>query len=174
VFNPFLLFQRSRIAWGCVLVLSLGLLGAAYLLEYGFGLAPCALCLLQRYVLEMIAVLACLAFLQNPQRIGTRFYVLLLLVFNSLGILLSARHLWVQYGPTPDTIMPCTAELQTLLQFKPLTQALADVLRNTHDCARIDTLFGLPLSAWSMLSFILLIAMALWTCTASAKNTSQR
>ncbi len=167
------IFKKSRIAWGCILVLSLGLLGSAYLLEYGFGLEPCALCLLQRYVLGMIAVIACVAFLQNPYRIGTRLYALALLLFNGTGILLSARHLWVQYGPTPDTIVPCTADLQTLLQFKPLTHALADVLSNTHDCARIDKLFGLPLSAWSMMSFILLIAMVLWTWKGSAKNTSR-
>lgn len=172
MFNP-LVFERSRIAWGCVLFLSLGLLGSAYLLEYGFGLEPCALCLLQRYVLWMIAVLTCLAFLQNPHRIGTRLYALSLLLLNGVGILLSSRHLWVQYGPTPDTIVPCTAELQTLLQFKPLTHALADVLRNTHDCARIDKLFGLPLSAWSMMSFILLIVVVLWTWQCSAKNASR-
>ena len=172
MFNPFM-FQRSRIAWGCVLVLNLGLLGGAYLLEYGFGLEPCALCLLQRYVLWMIAVVACLAFLQNPHRIGTRLYALLLLLFNSVGILLAARHLGVQYGQTPDMIVPCTAELRTLLQFKPLMHALADVLHNTHDCARIDKLFGLPLSAWSMMSFIILIAIVLWTWKCSAKKTFQ-
>jgi len=172
VFKPFI-FQRSRIAWGCVLVLSLGFLGGAYLLEYGFGLEPCALCLLQRYVLWMVAVVACLVFLQNPQRIGAGLYALLLLLFNSLGILLSARHLWVQYGPTPDTIVPCTADLQTLLKFKPLLSTLADVLRNTHDCARIDKLFGLPLSAWSMMSFIIVIVVVLGAWKCSAKNTSQ-
>ncbi len=171
MFKAFI-FKRSRIAWGCILVLSLGLLAGAYLLEYGFGLEPCALCLLQRYVLWMIAVVACLAFLQNPQRIGTRLYALLLLLLNSMGILLAARHLWVQYGPTPDTIVPCTAELQTLLQFKPLLSALADVLRNTHDCARIDKLFGLPLSAWSMMSFIMLILVVLGAWKCSAKNAS--
>ena len=167
------MFKRSRIVWGCVLVLSLGLLGGAYLLEYGFGLEPCALCLLQRYVLWMIALVVCLAFLQNPYRIGTRLYALSLLLLSGMGILLSTRHLWVQYGSIPDTIVPCTAELQTLLQFKPLFSVLADVLRNTHDCARIDKLFGLPLSAWSMMSFIMLIVVVLWIWQCASKNTSR-
>ncbi len=155
------MFKSVHWGFGCVLVLSLLLLIASYLLEYGLGLEPCALCLLQRYVLWMIVFLAWLAFVHNPHQLGQRLYSFALLLCNSLGILLAARHLWLQYGPVPDVIVPCTADLQTMLQFAPLFSVLTDLLRNTHDCSQIHTLLGLPLSAWSMMGFIALVMAVL-------------
>lgn len=163
---------QQRLGFGCVFILSVTVLAGSYLLEYNFDLEPCALCLLQRYVLGMIAFLAGIAFLQNPYRIGTRLYVCGLILLNSVGILLAGRHLWVQYANLPDTIVPCTAGLQTMLQFKPLLSVLAEVLQNAHACQQIHKLLGLPLSVWSMTIFISLIVLLGWTWKRSQRNTA--
>ncbi len=154
---------KKYLGFGLIAILSLLLLASAYALEHFRGLEPCALCLLQRYVLWMVALVAGLAWLHQPHRLGKHVYSFTLFLLNSLGLLLAARHLWVQYQTATETIAPCTAPLQTLFAFKPMLRVLAEVLQNTHDCQIIHTFFGVPLSAWSMMGFITLILLVWWT-----------
>ncbi len=166
------MFKKEKgLGFGLILIFSLLLLASAYALEYLRGLEPCVLCLLQRYVLWMIALVAGLAWLQNPDRLGKQIYSFTLFLLNSVGILLATRHLWIQYQTKTETIEPCTAQLETLFTFKPLFSVLTEVLQNTHDCQVIHKLLGVPLSAWSMMGFIGILTLVLWTWNSASKRS---
>jgi disulfide bond formation protein DsbB len=149
-FNP--ISTRTLFAIGSVFCLCM--LSAAYVAEYSFHLEPCTLCILQRWVLWSIAILYILATLHHPRRLAKQIYSFLLIVLNLFGSLIAMRHLWLQYFIAPHNFRPCSADLKTLLQFKPWMQVLSDLLIRTQDCAMIQRLFGIPLSLWSLISFL--------------------
>lgn len=51
----------SRLAASCVFAASLGMLAAAYIAQYGFGLEPCILCLYQRVPYGATALIGAVA-----------------------------------------------------------------------------------------------------------------
>ena len=72
----------------------LGLLGGAYLSQYGFGLAPCEMCWWQRYALFTALPLALFAWLHPPARVMNALALLGILV----GGLIGGFHAGVEYG----------------------------------------------------------------------------
>ena len=125
-----------------------------YLLEYGFGLEPCPLCSLQRGILFILALLFCCSVLQNCKKQGRFVYCMLLFFFSLLGGSLALRQLWLQYiSPVHES--NCFAGFEKMLTFMPLLDVLKETLAGSAACSQIDFSFlGLPLSAWSLFSFI--------------------
>jgi len=131
------------------------LLSVAYFIEFHFHLEPCPLCLLQRYTFIGLTVLSVTAFIHRPQYKGKISYAILQLFFCLIGILLTFRHLWLQYFAPNDIVLSCTAGLNRLLQFQPIFDTLKEVIFQSEGCTDIDfTILTLPLSAWSLFCFI--------------------
>lgn len=127
----------------------------AYILEYGFDLEPCPLCLLQRYAFWGIFTVFFLGAVHNGQNVARMLYCTVVFLFSTIGIILSARHVWLQYFAPPG-ISNCMAGLDRMLAFKPLLEVLKEIVFHTSaECARIDfTLLKLSLPAWSLIGFI--------------------
>lgn len=125
-----------------------------YLLEYGFGLNPCPLCYLQRGMLFIISLVFCLGVLQNCKQQGRLVYSAILFFFSILGGTLALRQLWLQYiSPVHES--NCLAGFTKMLELMPLWEVLKETLKASQECSQIDFNFlGLPLSAWSLFSFI--------------------
>jgi disulfide bond formation protein DsbB len=146
--------QFSRYALFSAMFCTL-LLISAYFIAFHFRIEPCPLCLLQRYALIGITVLSVSACIHRPQTTGKLFYIFCQLGFCLIGILLTLRHLWLQYLAPHDIVLSCTAGLDRMLQFQPLFATLKEVVFSSESCAEIDfTIFNLPLSAWSFFFFI--------------------
>jgi len=138
-------------------IITFAILGSAYLLEYGLKLEPCSLCLLQRYTLWVVALFFLTGAIHNCKGIGRIFYYFGIFIFGVIGILLSARHVWIQHSP-PDIVATCTAGLQQMLNFKPALEILKEVILAPGECARIDFSFlSLSLPIWSLLGFTILV-----------------
>lgn len=144
--------MRHSFALG--ILFCLFILGSAYFIEYGLHLEPCTLCLIQRFVVWSSMIIFSAATLQNPHRLGALIYSIFLVLLNIFGSLIAVRHLWLQYAMSATQIRPCSADLKTLLQFKPWIQVLSEVLFHIKDCATIQHVFGIPLSVLSLISFI--------------------
>lgn len=155
------------------LIVALGLVGSAYFLEYYFHLDPCPLCHLQRYVLFAIIMFFFLGIVNTWGYVAKLFFSGSNIFFSLLGILLALRHVWLQYSATVEGVTTgCTAGLERLLQFQPLMTVLKEVLINSESCSKIDfTILKLPLSVWSLLSFILIFA---YSCFIFQSTTKRR
>lgn len=126
------------------------------LLEYGFGLAPCSLCLLDRYLMAILAGLFAIALLHNPTPIGQIFYAIITFTLSFLGILLTARHIWIMHLP-PDQVPACTPGLNYLMETLPILEVLLVTLRGSGECAQnVGMFLGIPLPEWTLGVFILL------------------
>lgn len=136
-------------------------LATALVLQYGFGLDPCPLCIFQR-----IAMFGCgLGFLGGalfaPTRPRGRWLWSGLAALGALaGIGVAGRHVWLQHLP-PDQVPACGPTLDYLLGMLPVSEVIALVLQGDGNCAKVDAaLLGLSLPMWTLLAFIALLLYA--------------
>jgi disulfide bond formation protein DsbB len=143
----------TRMFAGFVLMASAVVLGTALLSQYWGGLAPCELCLLQRWpwaaaiVISLVIVLA-------GDRAGLAWVALLLGLVFAVSVVLAFYHVGVEQhwfaGPTA-----CTASESgpmTLEQMRQQILGTAPVL-----CDRPAwTLFGVSLAGWNLLASLVM------------------
>lgn len=146
-FRPIMLF---------LFLFSLCMLAGSYILQYGFHLLPCPLCLLDRFLVIALSFVFLLALLHNPPSRAQKIYSLLGFVFIALGITITARHLWMLHLP-PDQVPACGPSLHYLIETLPLKEALWTVFKGSGECADNRSMFlGLSLPGWTMVGFIIL------------------
>ena len=143
-------------------LLALGMLGYGLYLQHVVGLEPCPMCIVQRYALVAIVLIAALTSLfaaRGAQLFGT----LLLIVSAAFGAFVAARQSWLQWHP-PE-VASCGRDFYGMIETFPLKRAIPMIFKGGGDCAKVDwTLLGLSLANWSFLTFaaIALLMLALW------------
>jgi disulfide bond formation protein DsbB len=151
----------QRPALVLVLLGSVAVVGGALLFQYVGGLAPCELCLLERwpYYIAIPLALASLAAGRQPALAGAGVVLLALLFLVSTA--LAFYHLGVEQhwfaGPTACTGGPSGA--QTVEELKAQLMAQAAVRCDVPQWL----LFGVSLAGWNLLASAALAALALHT-----------
>ena len=135
---------------GFVLAASAIVLGAAFVSQYWGGLAPCELCLLQRWPWAVAIVISLVALFAGG-RPALPWVALLLALVYALGIVFAGYHVGVEPhwfpGPTACTAGP-PGSAMTLEQMKQQILGTAPVL-----CDRVQwALFGVSLAGWNFLA----------------------
>ena len=134
---------------GCV-----GLISYALFVQYGMGLEPCPLCILQRVSMITAGLLFLAALLHNPGDRGARVYGALIDLAALLGILVAARHIWINAQP-PGAVAECGASLEYMMDVLPLHEVLGKVLTGSGECAKIDWHFlGLNMPTWVLMALV--------------------
>jgi len=132
-----------------------GLMGYALFVQYGIGLEPCPLCILQRIAVIVMGVLFLLAFLQDPGDKGAKVYGVLIDVAALAGVTVAARHMWIIAQP-PGTVAECGASLDYMMDVLPLHEVLGKILTGSGECAKIDWQFlGLNMPTWVLICLVL-------------------
>lgn len=138
-----------------------GLMGYALYAQYVLGLAPCPLCIFQRIATIATGILFLIAALHHPRPTGGRVYGALIGLVALCGMLVSARHIWIQAQP-PGTVAACGADLDYLLEIMPVTEVVSKVLTGSGECGKVDwTFLGLSMPWWVAISLGALGAWAL-------------
>jgi protein dithiol:quinone oxidoreductase len=152
-------FPSRRVANAVGFIVCAGLLAYALYAEHVLGLAPCPLCIFQRVAVIVAGILFLIAALHDPGRVGARVYGVLLGLAASGGVLIAARHIWIQAQP-PGTVAACGADLDYLLEIMPVTEVVTKVLTGSGECGKVDwTLLGLSMPWWVLIS---LVALGAW------------
>ena len=123
--------RRSGNALGFLVCAAL--MGYALYAQYVLGLAPCPLCIFQRVATIATGILFLIAALHNPRITGARVYGVLIGLAALGGMLVSARHMWIQAQP-PGTVAACGADLDYLLEIMPVTEV---VIEGAHRLGRV-------------------------------------
>jgi disulfide bond formation protein DsbB len=156
-----LLLTSRRPAYLLGFLVCAGLMGWALWLQYGLGLDPCPLCVIQRIAVIAIGVVFLLAGLHNPGRMGAAVYAGLTLVIGVAGIVTAGRHVWLQSLPK-DQVPACGMGLNYMLDTLPFTEVLSKVFAGSGECAEAGWLFlGLGIPAWTLVFFVAMIVAAL-------------
>lgn len=135
------------------------MLGFGMYLQYGLGLEPCPMCIVQRYALIGVALFAGLASLRSGKGwwLGWGTAALLSAGF---GAFVAARQSWLQWNPPEFT--SCGRGFYGMVESYPLSRAIPMIFRGSGDCAAVDWSFlGGSIANWSFVCFILMALVLL-------------
>ncbi|AYQ29423.1 MULTISPECIES: disulfide bond formation protein B [unclassified Polaromonas] len=144
----------ALVAVACVAMLAFGLY-----LQHVVGLEPCPMCIVQRYALVLVAVVAGVTAMAKSRGLlvaGSGLMVLL----SGFGAFVAARQSFLQWYP-PE-IASCGRDFYGMIETFPLKRAIPMIFKGSGDCTKIDwTFLGLSIANWSFLCFVAIAAVGL-------------
>ena len=157
----------TRAFAGFVLIASAIVLGTALLSQYWGGLAPCELCLLQRWPWAAAIVISFVV-LMVGERAPLSWVASLLAIVFAVSVVFAFYHVGVEQhwfaGPTACTA--ATNGAMTLEQMKQQILGTAPVL-----CDRPAwTLFGMSLAGWNLLASLVMLGCCLAAALRGARQ----
>lgn len=130
----------------------IALLAYGQYLQHVVGLEPCPMCIVQRYALVLIAVVAGLAGASGKKGVHTGGAVLLL-ASSGFGAYVAARQSWLQWYP-PE-VVSCGRDFYGMIETFPLQRAIPMIFKGSGDCTKVDwTFLGGSIANWSFLCFV--------------------
>ena len=136
----------ALVSLACVAMLAFGLY-----LQHVVGLEPCPMCIVQRYALVLVAIVAGITAIAKSRGLLVTGSGLLVLV-SGFGAFVAARQSWLQWFP-PE-IASCGRDFYGMIETFPLKRAIPMIFKGSGDCTKIDWIFlGLSIANWSFLSF---------------------
>ena len=146
----------ALICAACIAMLTFGLY-----LQHVVGLEPCPMCIVQRYALVLVAVMAALTAFAHRKGLlvaGAGLMVLL----SGFGAFVAARQSFLQWYPPQEA--SCGRDLFGMIETFPLKRVIPMIFKGSGDCTKIDwTFLGLSIANWSFVAFagIALVGLAL-------------
>lgn len=144
-----------------ICVVCIGLLSFGIYLQQVVGLVPCPMCIVQRYALIVVALIAGLTAIGSKKGIHIGGAILML-TMAGFGAYVAARQSWLQWYP-PE-VVSCGRDFYGMIETFPLQRAIPMIFKGSGDCTKVDwTFLGGSIANWSFLSFsgIVLLALAL-------------
>src|SRR3954468_15902424 len=138
----------------CIAMLAFGLY-----LQHVVGLEPCPMCIVQRYALVLIAIVATVTAIMKSRGAHLAGAGLMVLLAG-FGGFVAARQSWLQWYP-PETAS-CGRDFYGMIETFPLKRAIPMIFRGSGDCTKIDwTFLGGSIANWSFLCFVALALVSL-------------
>jgi disulfide bond formation protein DsbB len=147
--NAFTVSPRSILTG--VALLCAALLAFGLYLQHVVGLEPCPMCIVQRYAMVLVAIVAAVAacFRSRGAHLAGAGSIVLL---SGFGAFVAARQSWLQWFP-PE-IASCGRDFYGMIETFPLRRAIPMIFRGSGDCTAIDwTFLGGSIANWSFLWF---------------------
>ncbi|MFZ2387703.1 MAG: disulfide bond formation protein B [Polaromonas sp.] len=155
----FKLFDAPRRMLALVSVGSVALLAFGLYLQHVVGLEPCPMCIVQRYALVLVAIVAGITALAKSKSLLITGSSLLVLI-SGLGAFVAARQSFLQWYP-PE-IASCGRDLYGMIETFPLKRAIPMIFKGSGDCSKVDwTFLGGSIANWSFLCFVVIGLLAL-------------
>ena len=144
-------FSNTRLWLTLISVGSIAMLAFGLYLQHSVGLEPCPMCIVQRYALILVAVVAGLAAIFGQHAAQTTGLVTMG-AFAAFGAFVAARQSWLQWNP-PE-ILSCGRDFFGMIESFPLKRAIPMIFKGSGDCSAIDwTFLGLSIANWTFLTF---------------------
>lgn len=149
-----------------------GLLAFGLYLQHRVGLEPCPMCIVQRYALVLVAIIAALTGASGRKGLQITGSVLLLAVAG-FGAFTAARQSWLQWYP-PE-VASCGRDFYGMIETFPLQRAIPMIFKGSGDCTKIDwTFLGLSIANWSFLWFCGVIVVAVLLIAGLSRQRANR
>lgn len=133
--------------------LCIALLTAAYYFQYVQLLEPCPLCLIQRFVVLVLAMLFLLG-IQLRRQLYVGIQSSLVMIVAIAGMVVAGRKVWLELHPS-DVFLSCTPGLEYMVENFPFHQTINLLFQGDGDCSITDWVFlGLSMSSWVFLFFL--------------------
>jgi protein dithiol:quinone oxidoreductase len=151
--------QHPQRSLALIAAASASMLAFGIYLQEMVGLVPCPMCIVQRYALILVFVVALAT--SFSQRRGLRIAGLVsLIIAASFGAFVAARQSWLQWYP-PESVS-CGRDFYGMIENLPIKRALPMIFAGSGDCTKVDWSFlGLSIANWACLFFAAVISIAL-------------
>ena len=134
-------------------MLSCVLLAVAFFFQYAKNFEPCPLCLSQRLMIIVIALLSLIVVIFTPSGAWLRFYGGWLTLMSLMGLGLALRQIYLQSLPASEHSM-CVPDLEYLINVLPWSELLKMMLLGGENCGKVHWHFlGLTIPGWMTLVF---------------------
>lgn len=118
-----------------------------------YGFEPCPLCVMQRLLMAILAIVFFIASIHYAAKIGTRIYGSLVLLISAAGAASASRQLYLHHFPPPPD-GTCAPSFQYMMDFLPTSEVLKIMIKGNGECAHETWNFlYISLPGWSMLFF---------------------
>ena len=153
--------DHPRRIWLFILLTCVGLLSFGMYLQHVVGLEPCPMCIVQRYVMVLMGLVALLGAGLSGRKTSLVVGSLLGLLAGS-GAYVAARQTWLQWYP-PE-VVSCGRDFYGMIETFPLQRAIPMIFKGGGDCSKVDwTFLGGSIANWSFVAFVGLGLLALAT-----------
>lgn len=140
----------------CVLLLAFALFA-----EHYWGMFPCPLCIFQRIAFLVMALFFLAGGLHAPGAPARWLYTGGVWLGGLFGVAVAGRHLWIQALPAGQ-VPSCGPPLDYLFSAFPFAEAFRLVFTGSGECAKVEPILGLPMPAWTLFWFVVLLVAAAW------------
>ncbi len=144
-------FDQPRRALVLVCAACIAMLAFGLYLQHVVGLEPCPMCIVQRYALILVALVAGVTAFAGRGGllvIGSGLMALM----AGLGAFVAARQSFLQWFPPQEA--SCGRDLYGMIETFPLKRAIPMIFKGSGDCSKIDwTFLGLSIANWSFICF---------------------
>ena len=121
-------------------------------LQHVEGLNPCPMCIVQRYALIGVVVLALAGWRVKRMRGFITIGGLVTLV-SGFGAFVAARQSWLQWYP-PETVT-CGRDFYGMVENFPISRVVPMIFKGSGDCTQVDwTFLGGSIANWSFICFV--------------------
>jgi disulfide bond formation protein DsbB len=137
----------------------MGMLAFGLYLQHVVGLNPCPMCIVQRYALIGVGLLALVGW--RVQGFGlTAFMGALVALMSGSGAFVAARQSWLQWYP-PE-IVTCGRDFYGMVENFPINRAIPMIFKGSGDCTKVDwTFLGGSIANWSFVCFVVFALIGL-------------
>ena len=141
-----------RQIFGLIALSALGMLAFGLYLQHVEGLNPCPMCIVQRYALIGVAVLALAGW--RVKRMGGFMAIGgLVSLVSGFGAFVAARQSWLQWYP-PE-IVTCGRDFYGMVENFPINRVVPMIFKGSGDCTQVDwTFLGGSIANWSFICFV--------------------
>ena len=151
--------DHPRRIWLFILLTCAGLLSFGMYLQHVVGLVPCPMCIVQRYVMVLMALVAVLGAGLSGRKTALIAGSWLVLLAGG-GAYVAARQTWLQWYP-PE-VVSCGRDFYGMIETFPLQRAIPMIFKGGGDCSKVDwTFLGGSIANWSFVAFVGLGLLAL-------------
>ena len=152
--------RRPRAVLAALAVLCISLLAFGMYLQHVVGLEPCPMCIVQRYAMVLVALVALVGAALPSQRVAAGLAAVGVVLMAGFGAFVAARQSFLQWYPPPEA--SCGCDFYGMIETFPLQRVVPMIFKGSGDCAAIDwTFLTLTIANWSFLNFCLVAAVGL-------------
>lgn len=154
---------RSIYFLGFFLAVALLLVGVY--LQFVDGVLPCPLCVFQRAAFGLLGIIFLIGLFTYRIPILRHLINILGVLASLAGIVLAGRQIWLQHYPPVNN--ECGVSLQYMMQTFPINEVFRKIfLEGSAECTQRGWEFlSLNMAEWSLIWFIILFIIALFTMT---------
>jgi disulfide bond formation protein DsbB len=155
------LLNNPRRVWLGIALACLAMLSFGMYLQHVVGLEPCPMCIVQRYAMVLMALVALLGACVSS-RIPTLMVGGAVVLLAEGGAYVAARQSMLQWNP-PEAVS-CGRDFYGMIETFPLKQAIPMIFKGSGDCSKVDwTFLGGSIANWSFVAFVVMGTIALVT-----------